>query len=629
MTCYTSEVKHPFGVLAATYSQRLSTECTDALLLQLTSTLLDRLSEEGWASGAGWFLRDCTHRGDVPGLCLYDPDVLDLTADDQRIVYQISAFFRKRDDIDIGVDRKDTAFAKFREAESDCAVTNSLFRAWARGGFQFRPRTESILHAAQQKIAKVLGDAPSLSDIRPRFGPGATTQVPKKNACVVVKMTSVPACSTNQTITSELLSSVGLVPDGQEVLVPVHRSKLQFVPKTAKTDRAICTEPSLNGMFQNGLGDLMARRLRTVGIDIRDQGPNQRAALYGSISGALATLDLSSASDTIAHHLVEHLFPLDWCHLFSELRSGHMVAPSGEVFNLEKVSSMGNGFTFPLETLIFWAVADSCSDATREKGKVRRRTLVYGDDIVVPVEAAELTMAVLFDLGFTLNRKKSFWSGSFRESCGCDYVFGTSVRPVFVSSALTGGDIFRLHNFFRRSGDHVIADLLESVLDETIRIYGPDGYGDGHLIGGPILYRQSNSAVKNGYGGVTFDTFTFSVKRLRGAIARDLIAKDKYHPRIWDDKSKRWGSKVAQEGIIYAKQHYFTVKTLALYTQYLRESNPITLTKSDELRSRGQHCYADRRMPNPVTRQDHDYLVVPGEGAVKRTRVYIFEPLAA
>jgi hypothetical protein len=95
----------------------------------------------------------------------------------------------------------------------------------------------------------------------------------------------------------------------------------------------------------------------------------------------------------------------------------------------EKFSSMGNGYTFELETLIFWGL---CMGVCRELELEPSQVLVYGDDIVVPVAAYELLSEVLTFCGFTLNSKKSFGSGPFRESCGKDYFLGADVRPFFL-----------------------------------------------------------------------------------------------------------------------------------------------------------------------------------------------------
>lgn len=574
--------------LVVSYDQQLSTSLTNELLCQLARHHLDRLSPAGW-SAAGYVIADCITSGDIPYLCQYDPDVLDLEAADQYNIRQCLAFFGKRKDIDLGLDREAAALRKFRDAEEACRLTNSCFRAWSQGRFQFRPEVERVLHASQLKIDRVLGDCPSIREIRPRFGPGATTQVPKRNACAVSKLQRVPACSANLTIAEEAMSTI-FVGNGEAasvVDVEIHAARLAFVPKNAKTERAICTEPSLNGMFQLGIGDEMANRLRAVGIDIRDQGANQRAAMYGSLSGDLATLDLSSASDTVALELVRHLFSPDWFDLLSNFRSA-MAEVDGGVTVLEKISSMGNGFTFPLETLVFWAIAQSVVDIYAPGS--RYRTLVYGDDIIVPRAAAIPLMRVLRELGFTPNPSKSFWEGNFRESCGKDYVFGIDVRPVYVDDALTGAALFTIHNFYYARGEFLLAKRIESYIHPAIRLRGPQGYGDGHLHS--RFWRATAAGRQKGWSGFTFETWAHRPKMLKREIVTRLAKTAKNGNLTWEPRA------------------FALVRRVATYLAHIREDTAVS----------------DRMVPDPVDRKDSDVLVVPGKGKLCRTKVYTFEP---
>lgn len=618
--------------LVVSYDQELSTEMTNEVLSKPCRLLLDRLTPAGWEA-AGRDVAYSLTSGSFPDLVRYDPDVLDLAASDQYALYQCLAFFRKRSDIDIGVDREAAARGKFRAAEQACQLTNDCFRAWSQGRFQFRPFVESVLHRASRKISELLEQSglldPSAVDFRPRFGPGATTQVAKKNACLGVKLGSVPACSTNAVdFSGKLLSGIStgvyrgestLVSGGAansrmtetfQVDVPIHLGKLAFVAKNAKTDRAICTEPSLNGMYQLGVGDQLARALRTVGIDIRDQSSNQRAAMYGSISGALATLDLSSASDTVSIGLISHLFPGAWTDLFMTLRTEAILDRKGkesEVIRLAKVSSMGNGFTFPLETMVFWALALSTVEILRCRNQ---RVRVYGDDIIVDTDAAVPLMSVLRDLGFTPNPEKSFWTGHFRESCGADFMLGTNVRPVFVDGPLTGADFFRLHNFFVGRGDYQIAKFFEDCIHPSIRLRGPRGYGDGHLhsnVWVSKIVRKRRDGVDCGWSGFHFDTWTRSVRHLKKEVRRRFMTEK--------------GGKIQYNG-----SHHRLVVAIATYGIYLREE---TMTRNsrnwgDPPDGREQlRDYALRfsaRVDDPL-----QPWVIPGEGPVRRTRVYTFE----
>jgi hypothetical protein len=166
---------------------------------------------------------------------------------------------------------------------------------------------------------------------------------------------------------------------------------------------------------------------------------------------------------------------------------------------------MGNGFTFPLETLIFWALA-ACCVRPEDVGKVS----VYGDDIIVPTYAYALLTEVLVAAGFLVNSKKSFVDGPFRESCGRDYLSGIDIRPSYIKDALSGSTLFVLHNFYVRTMQPDPAAMLLNYIDPSIQIWGPDGYGDGHLLG---AWNPRPHGRENGWAGYLFDTFTFKARK--------------------------------------------------------------------------------------------------------------------
>lgn len=605
-----SEALPLFSGLVVRFDQKFSSESTNAVLQTVSRSLLDMLSEEGFIA-AGTFISDRFRVGEYTALCDFEPDLAGLGSHDRYIISQCLAFFGKRADIDLDVDRQAAAARKYWEVERDCELTNSCFRAWSQGRFQFRPCVERVLHAAQLKISSVLPAAPRYEDIRVRFGPGATTQTPKKNASPLVKLGVVPACSTNlERFLPELLETLPhLVEYNQDgyVDVPIHVARMFFVPKNAEIERTAENQPALNGMFQLGLGDWVADALLGVGIDLKDQSANQRAALYGSISNVSATVDLSSASDCNSNLLIDHLWPMDWTELLMQFRSAEMLSESGEYRTLQKISSMGNGFTFPVETLTFWAIAQSCVEITSPHTRIR--TLVYGDDIVVDRRAWPLLREVLVAVGFKPNMRKTFADGTFRESCGCDYVSGTDVRPCFVKDALIGADFFRIHNYFVRKRMPYQAKLFEQWIHPSIRTRGPDGFGDGHLIGNIWVARSSHR--KDGWSGYTFETFTHKVKHLRKEVLQRLAVE----------------SKTRKGALTYKSGQAFRVKTLALYTQYCRENRPYIRRHgrwtNDEIRREAASFQWHNHSFGQAT--DTEHTCVPGEGPVKRTKVYIFE----
>jgi hypothetical protein len=410
------------------------------------------------------------------------------------------------------------ALKAFLDAEEACCRTNEVFRKWHEGVYSFKPHIAAVYHRAMVKIARVLGDPPQIDDLRFRFGKGANRSVAKHRASVVEKLQACITCSEELfPYHNQVLNCMEAYRDFHKDLrstpshVPVRLSTgmLSFVPKSWKTDRAIDVPPSLNGLLQLGLADYIVGKMKAVGLRIDDQTVNQSFARLGSLTGEYATIDLTSASDMISRELVRSLLSFDWCELLFPATVQKTIV-SGKEFLQQKFASMGNGFTFPMETLIFWALASSVKDDGWAS--------VYGDDIVVKTEDYAAVIEILEHAGFVPNRSKSFGSGPFRESCGKDFLRGTQIRPVYQKELISCAELFRLHNFFYRKQWSDVCTWIEAYVPEHLRLRGPDGYGDGHLLGRWKPYRKA-SHRKRGFGGALFDTFVmrgrFDKRRLR------------------------------------------------------------------------------------------------------------------
>jgi hypothetical protein len=218
------------------------------------------------------------------------------------------------------------------------------------------------------------------------------------------------------------------------------------VPKNADIDRCACKEPDINMFLQKGVGRYLYRRLLRFGINTHDQSINRALAREGSITGELATIDLSSASDSVNTCIVEALLPRDWFLYLNDIRSQNVVV-DGEIVRTAMFSSMGNGFTFELESLIFWVLMKTTSYFRGNRGAVS----VYGDDIIVPSKDYDTYLWVLSKFGFYPNEKKSFGTGNFRESCGGHYFSGIDVTPFYLRlPPLLLTDLIRVCNQLRK-----------------------------------------------------------------------------------------------------------------------------------------------------------------------------------
>lgn len=234
------------------------------------------------------------------------------------------------------------------------------------------------------------------------------------------------------------------------------------VPKNSEIDRAACKEPDMNMYAQKACGGFIRRRLRAVGIDLNDQTRNQELARLGSLDGSLATIDLSSASDSISDRLVWSLLPPHIYSFLDVIRSHRAVLPDGTTRRWGLFSTMGNGFTFELETLLFWSIAKACALLAGNTGTIS----IYGDDIIVPSEIAESVINALEAFGFIPNRKKTFTTGFFRESCGAHYYRGIDVKPFYIRQPITGlRELLHILNRIRGWGN--VVGMADPRLYET------------------------------------------------------------------------------------------------------------------------------------------------------------------
>jgi len=234
-------------------------------------------------------------------------------------------------------------------------------------------------------------------------------------------------------------------------------SRLCFVPKTSEISRTICTEPVLNTIFQKGIASILETRLRQViGINLKDQQfRNRRLARVGSLSGKFGTIDLSSASDSMSLSLVREFFPVPVVRWLERTSCRSTVLPDGRKIELHMISSMGNAFTFPLQTIFFAALVYGAYKAIgipfdRPNKRADGNFAVFGDDIIVKSEAYDLVCELLSISGFTVNVDKSFNTGLFRESCGSDFYQGHNVRGVYIRKLADRQDCYSAINRLNR-----------------------------------------------------------------------------------------------------------------------------------------------------------------------------------
>lgn len=382
---------------------------------------------------------------------------------------QVAAFFKKYPDFDLGYDLETRAKEAFWECERQCYRSNEFLAPLLHDPLIMGEGVFALLSEIRKDVKDVLGRCPRVIDLEPRFGPGSTyldvgplITVPDKmsNTYTLTPGARVFLHAWDQTSWSrhaaaglqslthshlpglhDLIGndecSPGLgqnavdaqyAPRTEEI---VRGNRFTCVPKDAKKHRGICIEPSLNLFYQLGVGRVLSERMRRKWHWAKDsqQQFHRTLARLGSLTGLQATIDLSNASDTVCKVLVQLLLPKDWYSLVNSLRSPFTLI-DGRWVRLEKFSSMGNGFTFELETLLFRSIANVLSRGSKNQGDWHGRVVsTFGDDIICPSDTASSVIAALKFFGFQINKDKTFVDGKFRESCGGDFYGGYDVRP--------------------------------------------------------------------------------------------------------------------------------------------------------------------------------------------------------
>lgn len=258
---------------------------------------------------------------------------------------------------------------------------------------------------------------------------------------------------------------------GRKVRRSGQRSELLFVPKDVTKSRSICREPNVfmwaqQAVLRRLLEGMKSGRVAERFIDLADQSKNRRLAQYGSLTGEIDTIDLSSASDSVSVDLVKRIFPNDVLYWLLATRTSKVLIPTGETVSVKKFAPMGSALCFPTQCLVFTSVVIYCAiqkacglvegeyiphdspylrDIGRTVRKLFRRrpgqvaytgdfepATVYGDDICVDRRLTPLVIPLLSSLGFSVNTGKSFRGDqAFRESCGGYYFNGGDVTPLY------------------------------------------------------------------------------------------------------------------------------------------------------------------------------------------------------
>lgn len=411
--------------------------------------------------------------------------------------YQAAELLRKYQGLPTGINVKAAARQSWLDGERACYHSNERLSPYVWRSPDCDERILSILDEVRKEVIYLIGFRPSLR-LEGRFGPGATVSDSARQCTIPDKLSS-PVSFTHDSwvylrswTETRWARSIREDWGNHDCRLRPARGNVWFsVPKDATIDRSCAKEPSLNGYYQRGLGLQIGRRLKTRGYDMATLPDyHQKLAQAGSVDGSFSTIDLKSASDTICSNLVKLLLPPAWFAELDALRSKFTLF-EGKWQRLEKFSSMGNGFTFELETVIFLAASRVATRSSAAGGLVEWVS-VYGDDIVVPTEATRCVMSLLSFLGFSPNQRKTFVDGNFRESCGGDFFRGEAVRPYLLKDLVdepqhflgVANGVHRMAHILSGLGDRRDSlrrsyfHCLDSCPRSVRQLFGPKGLGD-------------------------------------------------------------------------------------------------------------------------------------------------------
>lgn len=373
---------------------------------------------------------------------------------------------KKADYLPIDVDQSKACLTAFCLAEKQCRDTNHRFQLVGLNHPAISLEDMRLVSRVKREMRRLIGRIPDMLYHEGMFGPGSTLSNPRSHSSIYEKLDIKDPTITHDcawfypALPSRLRDAWG----SEDNFRFVKANRFMMVPKNYKTFRGICVEPLINAYVQRGFGLHLKKRLRRFGIDIDSaESVHRELAKAGSLGAGYSTIDMSMASDTIAYEVIRAVLPRKWFLLLDRCRSKatdisayyadnkeifeeHGIHPaesqSGDesdlLYRLEKFSSMGNGFTFELETMLFTAIARACGDKTARS---------FGDDLIIKSSYNEPVLKALKFFGFTPNIEKSFTSGSFRESCGGDFRLGIAVEGVTLKTEPRCiDDWYNLHN---------------------------------------------------------------------------------------------------------------------------------------------------------------------------------------
>lgn len=308
------------------------------------------------------------------------------------------------------------------------------------------------------------------------------------------------------------------------ILVIVPGSRGASVPKNNETDRFINIEPFFPMLLQRMVAKGLLKCLKASGYAL--DGNTNYSVRFGDrqvihkrmIKDAkYATIDFSNASDSVCLNVIQSLFPQKIVSLLENFRS-HDVVLDEVPFELFKLSSMGNGFTFEVMTMLLLAACrvytDDCS--------------VFGDDVIIPNCYAQDFLSLTEILGFRPNNKKTFIGSNFRESCGSFFHDDAGYLTSFdFTRCEVYNDVIITHNKLVLILQHHGFDLNGKMLNGLLELR--DKLAE--LI---PLSRKGPLPISRNASLMNLGEYAFDLERIQYKHMRNKVLAARY--KLWVDK---------------------------------------------------------------------------------------------
>lgn len=345
-----------------------------------------------------------------------------------RAFFQANALFSKADDLPALMGLTEKALQDFLDCEQLNKETNIRFLT--------RAVSSPLIYQTSRVVADILGDYSELDMAQNlRFGPGVSSSCRGSMATLAHKLEADITCTprSHEIVERTFKHFFQYYYRLKPVISPEHYNYFTTVPKTYKQARGICIGQHGNIVVQLAYGALLRRKFKKC-IDL-DFAADFHRHLVEKKWREIATIDLRSASQMIARRAVQAVWPEQWLSVMDDLREEYTLLPDGTKNYNQHYSAMGNGFTFEMESILFYSIAKA---AMLNAGMKWTYLSVFGDDIIVDKECGPIVVQALKEFGFIPNDEKTYLDGPFKESCGVDTLRGRNIRPIFLRNLKDG-----------------------------------------------------------------------------------------------------------------------------------------------------------------------------------------------